>query len=444
MKSRNILIIWLFPIVLFGQKREKMIIVSHFSFVPHLSVYADGKAADNIDCTIISVDSTDDFSSIKAKIDDLYSRFNADFLLLVGDNQHIPAYKMGEGLSDIHYCFDNEDNPRMCVGRFSVETIQDLQTMIDRSLVRKPFSKQVVGIGSYHKSELTQRRDYEQIRFMGEQLQSKGFVSVLELSGSPNGNPSYSDVVAALQAGASWLNYAGYGSYDGWNTSGFESRHIDSLPDDVELPVILSASCLGGHFANRTCFAEKWLRSTRNGKPIGAVAAIMSSSLTDWDATLSAMLLLCENAPQTHLNCRLGDLYLQGYRYIIDSLQRPKDAQCWILFGDPSLWIYPKKNENIIFQTDHSPTLSPIVYPNPTTGELRIANCGLPIETIEIYNIAGKLQNANSAFKGGNDVLIDVSHLPAGIYFLKIKIKDNMFVRKEAVFFVRFIRLFSF
>ena len=422
-------------------EREKMIIVSHFSFVPHLSMYIDAKANDNIDCTVISVDSTDNFTSIKTKIDDLYANFTADFLLLVGDNEHIPAYKIEEGLSDIHYTFDSKNNPRMCVGRFSVETTQDLQTMIDRSLMRKLFSKHAVGIGSYHKSELTQKRDYEQVHLMNEQLLSKGFTSVSELfSGSPSGNPSYQDVITALQSGASWLNYAGYGSYDGWNTTGFETKHIDSLPDNVELPIIFSASCLGGHFANRTCFAEKWLRSTKNGNPVGAVAAVMSSSLTDWDATLSAMLSICENVPAAHSNCRLGNLHLQGYRYIIDSMQCPKDAQCWILFGDPSLWVYPPSENNISENEIHTPQL--VVYPNPTTGKITIESDKVykvegdkvykvesdkvyKVKSVEIYDVIGNLLQSKIV-NLQSEIEIDISGLSAGLYFLKV---DNKVIK---------------
>jgi hypothetical protein len=405
-----------------------MIIVSYFSFIPQLSVYVEAKANDNIDCALISVDSTDNFNSIKAKIDDIYKSFNADFLLLVGDNEHIPAYKIEEGLSDIHYTFENENNtsPRMSVGRFSVETEQDLLTMIDRNLVRKPFSKHAVGIASYHKSELTEKRDYEQVQFMGQQLQHKGFTSISEIfSGSSSNNPTYQDVITTLQSGATWLNYAGNGSYEGWNTTGFNIQHIDSLPDNVELPIILSASCLGGHFANRTCFAEKWLRSTKNGNPIGAVATIMSSNLTDWDATLSAMLLISKNMPSTNSNCRLGNLYLQGYYYIMDSMQRPKDAQCWLLFGDPSLWVYPPAENNIVEKDANN--LPFIISPNPTSGQLKIKNYELSENsTIEIFDVVGR-KLSHFTF---HDSQIDISHLANGIYFLKIKIETGIITKK--------------
>jgi len=409
-------------------KREKMIIVAHISFVQQLPQYVEAKANDNIDCLLITTDSTDNSHSIKAKIDNSYEKFPADFLLLVGDNEHIPAYKIEEGLSDVHYTFENEDNPipRMSVGRFSAETAQDLQTMIDRTLIRNPFSKHVLGIASRKESDLTQKKDYEQVRFMGQQFQSKGFTTVSELfDGSPNGNPNYRDVISALQSGVSWINYAGYGSYEGWNTTEFENQHIDSLPDNVELPIIISASCLGGHFANRTCFAEKWLRSTKNGNPIGAIAVMMSSSLTDWDATLSAMLVISENMPATDSNIRLGHLYLQGYRYILDTMQRPKDAQCWILFGDPSLWIYPRVENNNVKKTSYNQAF--MVYPNPTSSQLRIKNYELREDAeYTIYSVVGQVVQQGKLHNN----TIKVESLASGMYFLKIDGKVVRFVKE--------------
>ncbi|MDR0604648.1 MAG: C25 family cysteine peptidase [Bacteroidales bacterium] len=428
------LYLFFFPVIIFAQhdteKREKMIIASYHSFIPQLSRYIEAKALDNIDCRIISVDTLDDFNAVKDKIDRQYTDFTADYLLLVGDFEHIPAFIMEEGLSDMHYTFKDENDivPRMIVGRFSVETAQDLQTMIDRSLIRKPFSGHFIGIASDKASELTGKKDYEQVRLTGKLLQSKGFTSIGEffdgsqLGLDEDGNPVYTDVISVLQRGVSWLNYAGYGSYEGWNTSGFENKHLDSLVDNVELPVIIGASCLGGHFAHRECFAEKWLRATKNGNPTGATAVIMSSSLADWDATLSAMILMNQNMPDRNTNCRLGRLYLQGYNHIINDLQRFKEACCWVLFGDPSLWIYSFSNSTIKQITPS--TMLANVYPNPASSFLHI----IPNGTVRLYDIAGKLL-LETCFLDKNNTL-DITTFSSGIYFLSIQNSNEVITHK--------------
>ena len=59
------------------------------------------------------------------------------------------------------------------------------------------------------------------------------------------------------------------------------------------------------------------------------------------------------------------------------------------------------------------------IYPNPTTGQLIIDNGQLTISTIEMYNIVG--QKVNYKLSTVNYPLtIDISHLSAGLYFLKI------------------------
>ena len=86
------------------------------------------------------------------------------------------------------------------------------------------------------------------------------------------------------------------------------------------------------------------------------------------------------------------------------------------------------------------------IYPNPTKGQLTIKNEQLTIEKIEIYDVVGQCvyttslrgtkcrsnpenNNENSGllrFARNDEISIDVSHLAAGMYFLKV---DNKVVK---------------
>jgi len=67
------------------------------------------------------------------------------------------------------------------------------------------------------------------------------------------------------------------------------------------------------------------------------------------------------------------------------------------------------------------------IYPNPTTGELKI-ECGeLIIENVVIYDVVGKIQKAAN---GKTESAIDISHFPVGIYFVKISTKTGEIVKK--------------
>ena len=67
------------------------------------------------------------------------------------------------------------------------------------------------------------------------------------------------------------------------------------------------------------------------------------------------------------------------------------------------------------------------VYPNPTRGELKIENGELKIENVEIFDVYGK-KILHSPFSILNS--IDISHFPAGIYFVKIRTEAGEVVKK--------------
>jgi len=68
------------------------------------------------------------------------------------------------------------------------------------------------------------------------------------------------------------------------------------------------------------------------------------------------------------------------------------------------------------------------IFPNPTTGELTInastssaANEQLVINSVEIFDVYGRKHEGTKARKHEREILIDIAHLPVGIYFVKIK-----------------------
>jgi len=65
-----------------------------------------------------------------------------------------------------------------------------------------------------------------------------------------------------------------------------------------------------------------------------------------------------------------------------------------------------------------------LVYPNPTTGELIVENGELKVENVGIFDITGRSVGANLRVRPDytGKTTIDISHLPAGIYYLKINV----------------------
>ena len=69
------------------------------------------------------------------------------------------------------------------------------------------------------------------------------------------------------------------------------------------------------------------------------------------------------------------------------------------------------------------------VYPNPTTGELRIENGELRIDNVEIFDVFGKI-HSSPVTRHSSLITINISHLPAGIYFVKIKTENGYQTQK--------------
>ena len=73
---------------------------------------------------------------------------------------------------------------------------------------------------------------------------------------------------------------------------------------------------------------------------------------------------------------------------------------------------------------------SVVIYPNPTTGELRITNYELGIEGIEIFDVYGKKLLSHHLITSSSNHLINISHLSAGMYFVQVKTETGTITKK--------------
>ena len=69
------------------------------------------------------------------------------------------------------------------------------------------------------------------------------------------------------------------------------------------------------------------------------------------------------------------------------------------------------------------------VYPNPTTGEVRIMNYELRIMNVEVFDVYGRKMLEQKA-EGRKQNAIDISEFSAGIYLVKITTEKGIITRK--------------
>ena len=105
-------------------------------------------------------------------------------------------------------------------------------------------------------------------------------------------------------------------------------------------------------------------------------------------------------------------------RYCYELIYYKKGDTEW---GTPyNLPVFEYKNHNVFS-----------VFPNPTTGELRIENGELRIENVEIYDVYGrKLYLSTHPLVHSSTVNIDISHLQNGVYFVKIYTEAGVVTKK--------------
>lgn len=73
-----------------------------------------------------------------------------------------------------------------------------------------------------------------------------------------------------------------------------------------------------------------------------------------------------------------------------------------------------------------------IIYPNPTYGDISVSlyfsNSGLDLLSYQLYAITGQAIGEGTLAKDNRN--ISLGNLPNGVYFLKIRYKENFIVRK--------------
>ena len=102
-----------------------------------------------------------------------------------------------------------------------------------------------------------------------------------------------------------------------------------------------------------------------------------------------------------------------------------------VSYFDPSVYDEITVKVNVVGIATNSLNNQITVYPNPTSGELTIDNGELTIKNVEVYDIAGKklFVEQNSY---GLTILrsYDLTHFPAGTYFVKITTEQGVVTKK--------------
>lgn len=340
----------------------RMLIISHANYLSAMQPFVDWKNRMGIQTELVNIASIGTTSAaIKSYVENYYNTKGLTFLLLVGDGPQVPTNTTGNlgGPSDVAYGYlvGNDHYPDVFVGRFSAETVEHVNTMVQRTLEyeREPLTSTAwfdkgVGIGSDQGPGDDGEMDYEHMRNIRTDLLGFTYSTVAELyDGSQGGedlpgNPTPANVSAELNAGRSIVNYVGHGSDNSWGTTGFSNNNVNSLTNNHMWPFIFSVACVNGNFVSGTCFAEAWLRAKNATGPTGAVATLMSTINQSWNPPMDGQDemndILVESYP-TNIKRTFGGISMNGCMKMNETYGTGGDemTDTWTIFGDPSVMV---------------------------------------------------------------------------------------------------------
>jgi len=349
-----------------------LLVICYPDFMDAMEPYVNWKIQKGIQADLMPSDmipsatGTPTADEIKAFITSYYNALPATaFIQLVGDYPQVPSimYWGGpqgnlnhdeNGPSDSRFAMivggANDYYPDILIGRFSASTIANVTTQVARTIqyerdltTSADWIPGAIGIASNegqgigHNGGESDRNHIINIRDL---LLQYGYNPVDEIYQGLAGS-SATNLSAAINAGRSYINYAGHGDTTYWNSPYYTNSTVNALTNTGMLPFIVSVACNNGKFAaSSTCFAETWMRATDNtGQAKGAIATFMCSILQAWAPPMTtqdvvSQLLTSENKHT------VGGLVYNAQSAMLDQYNNSSGRevmQTWVLFGDVSL-----------------------------------------------------------------------------------------------------------
>ncbi len=340
----------------------EILIITPSQFVDAMQPYVTWKIKNGYPTTMVTLEEVGNSNTaVKNYITNFYNQHNLAFVVIVGDGNLFPYFTKNNEVSDNFYTeiVGDDEVPDIILGKISAENATHVTTQVNKFIqyeenpaVTTHFDK-FLGIASSEGPGEDNEYDYQHIRNIDNKLQAFTYTSGYELfEGSQggldaSGNPTASNVSTALNAGVGIITYCGHGSETSWGTTGFSNSNINNLTNHNMLPFIISVACLNGSYVNNTCFAETWLRATKNGQPTGAVTTVMSTMSQPWNPPMCGqdeMIRLLTGAENTPVKRTYGGIVFNGLAKMHDvypttSSQGLQTMRTWVIFGDPTLQV---------------------------------------------------------------------------------------------------------
>ena len=241
-------------------------------------------------------------ASIKNFLQDLFNNPEEGinpphYVLLVGDVDQIPSYTgtaakpaWAENYhpTDLYYVeYTGDFLPDIFYGRFSANTVAELQPQIDKTLQYEQHSmpdpsylRDAVLVAGADISHSTTYGN-GQINYAADNYftAANGFTAHEYLQPEPAGGNYSAKIRTDISNGAGFANYTAHCSSNGWSNPSFSIAHIAGLTNTNQYGLWIGNCCLSNRFSVSECFGEAALRAQNRG----ALGYIGASNSTAWD-----------------------------------------------------------------------------------------------------------------------------------------------------------------
>jgi hypothetical protein len=233
-------------------------------------------------------------TSIKAYLKNFYLNppigyLPQSFVLFVGDVAQIPAFNgtTATHITDLYYCeYTNDKLPEVFYGRFSANSITELQPQIDKTLEYEQYlmpdpsflDEVVMVTGDDASHELTWGNGQINYGTQNYFNAAHGLTSHTYLQPEPNGGNYSTKIIQNVSSGVAYANYTAHCGVTGWSNPSFSNGNVASLQNAHQYPLMVGNCCQSNSFGS-TCFGETLLRAA--GK--GALGYIGGTNYTYWD-----------------------------------------------------------------------------------------------------------------------------------------------------------------
>ncbi len=241
------------------------LVIAADAYVSNMTPFINWKNSQGVATNIAAISTVgSDFETIKAYIETEYFTNGIRYVLLVGNEDDIPAYTMQGIFSDYDYTLLEGDDylAEIAIGRFCVANAAHVDNMVSKSVTFESdppageWLEKSLLVANWEEAPLKYQECKEQVRTAAETPSGTytvlypDFTTAYGASYANGGDEaSNNDVIAYINSGQRLVNYRGHGSYTQWqywNVYGqyFTNSDVALINNGQMTPVVFSIACL--------------------------------------------------------------------------------------------------------------------------------------------------------------------------------------------------------